>query len=78
MAVTLTERYSARDKSARKNGIEFHFILLVTFTFFLLAAIIERLLPWRWVGNRVARRHSSLLQQAWEQASTCTTYAFMG
>ena len=77
MAVISTERYSARDRSARKNGIEFHFILLVTFTFFLLAGTIERLLPWRWMRNRVERR-PSLLHQAWEQASTCTTYAFMG
>ena len=78
MAVITTERYSARDRGARKNGIEFHFIHLVTFTFFLLAGIFERLLPWRWMGNRAARRRSSLLQQAWEQAGTCTTYAFMG
>ncbi len=77
MAVISSDRYSARDRGARKNGIEFHLILLVTFTFFLLAGTIERLLPWRWMGNRVALR-PSLLQQAWEQASTCTTYAFMG
>jgi hypothetical protein len=78
MAVISTERYGARDRRARKNGIEFHFILLVTFTFFLLTGMFERLLPRRWRMRRGEGRPSSLLQQAWEQAGTCTTYAFMG
>jgi hypothetical protein len=78
MAEISTERYGARDRRARKNGNEFHFILLVIFTFFLLTGMFEQLLPWRWRVRRGEGRPSSLLQQAWEQAETCTTYAFMG
>jgi hypothetical protein len=70
-----SDRY-ARKKSAR-SSIEFRFILVLTFAFFLAAAAVERLMPWRWLGGD-AKQHSSIFKEAWETASTCTSYAFMG
>lgn len=53
--------------------LQFRLILVVCFGVFLLAALVERLLPWSW-----RRRKPSPIAQAWRSAHTCTAYAFMG
>jgi hypothetical protein len=69
---------SRRNKSGRETA-EFRIIFLLTFVFFLFAAIIERLMPWRWLAQGDERkRHTSVFKEAWRAAGTCTTYAFMG
>ena len=78
MALISTGRLGERDSHSRKYGLEVRFILLVTFAFFLLAGVFERLLLWNWMTNRGSRNRLSLLQEAWESAGRCTTYAFMG
>jgi hypothetical protein len=74
MAMTTAVTRTRRDKRVRKESVEFRIIFAATFAVFLIAGIIERLLPWNWL----TRRQASVVQQAWESAGTCTTYAFMG
>ena len=46
---------------------------------FPVAAMLERLMPWRWLAQDTRReRHASVFREAWEAAGTCSAYAFMG
>jgi hypothetical protein len=74
MALALTTKESS--SHVKRHGVEtiqFRLILAVCFGVFLIAALIERLLPWSW-----RRRKPSPIAQAWRSAHTCTAYAFMG
>jgi hypothetical protein len=73
----VTHRRSRR--KSPKQSIEFRLIFALTFVFFLGAALLERLMPWRWIGSDASRRpRASIFKEARETAGTCTTYAFMG
>lgn len=67
-----------RTKFENKPSIEYRLILLVSFIFFALAALIERVMPWNWWRQRTANQPSSIFARAWDAARTCTAYAFMG
>lgn len=74
MAVALTTKESP--SHVRRHGVEmlqFRLILAVCFGVFLIAALIERLMPWSW-----RQRKPSPIAHAWRSAHTCTAYAFMG
>lgn len=71
-----TTHTARRDTRA---SLEYRLIFGVCFLVFLLAGVVERLLPWSWLTpTRDERRPSSLLDQAWGAAGTCTAYAFKG
>jgi Antenna complex alpha/beta subunit len=79
MALALSNQSTSQGKRGAKRPIEFRIIFAVCFAVFLLAAVVERLLPWKWLAPRSeGKRHLSIFEQAWEAAGTCTTYAFMG
>jgi hypothetical protein len=79
MALALSKHSTSHVKRGGKRSIEFRIIFAVSFAFFLLAAVVERLLPWKWLALRPERkRQQTIFEQAWEAAGTCTTYAFMG
>ena len=60
------------------DAIQYRVIYAVCFAVFLVAAIIERAMPWSWRGARAkAERRQSIIERAGEAAGTCTTYAFM-
>lgn len=60
------------------DAIQYRVIYVACFAVFLVAAIVERAMPWSWLGSRAtAERRQSILEQAGEAAGTCTTYAFM-
>jgi len=81
MAVAHLERAALAERSdGKKRGIEYRLIFLITFGIFLIAALVELLLPWRWFAPRRAgeERAGSIFAQAKESAGRCTAYAFMG
>jgi hypothetical protein len=74
MALVLTTKDSSPHvKRAGMETIQFRMILAVCFAVFLIAALIERLLPWSWRTPK-----PSPIAHAWRSAHTCTAYAFMG
>lgn len=73
MAIALTKGDPPHVKRAGMETIQFRLILAVCFSVFLVAALVERLLPWSW-----RRPKPSPIAHAWRAAHTCTAYAFMG
>ena len=68
---------TAARRTDMADAIQYRVIYAVCFAVFLVAASIERLMPWTWHAHRSASRRPSILEQAGEAAGTCTTYAFM-
>jgi hypothetical protein len=79
MSVDYTKRNGPLARRAdMADAIQYRMIYAVCFAVFLVAAIIERAMPWTWLGSRPkTERRQSILEQAGEAAGTCTTYAFM-
>lgn len=76
MAVTIDSGTRSPSKFKRTESVEFRLIFAASFAIFLVAALVERLLPHRWLNRTVARK--PVLEQAKEAANTCAAYAFMG
>ena len=64
---------------ARRRSDELHFRLIcgATLPFFLLAALVVRLVPARRPGTRAAARRS-IFREAQAAAQTCASFALMG
>ncbi|MEQ1651845.1 MAG: hypothetical protein ABL897_05095 [Hyphomicrobium sp.] len=80
MAFAIDDRRSPSGATPTKSKpIEYRLIFAVAFLVFLVAAIIESLLPHNLVA-RFARNapRKSVFQKAKDSASTCAAYAFMG
>jgi len=60
-----------------KPNVEFGLIYAICFGLFLIAAVVQKILPWRWFGHRKDALHKSIFAQARNAASICATYAFM-
>lgn len=73
MALVMTRHVVPRVRRDAALPLQFRLIFAVCFAVFLIAALLERLLPWTW-----RRGKASPFAQAWQSARTCTTYAFMG
>lgn len=56
---------------------QFRLLYAVCFSMFLLAAVIQRCLPWTWFGNRDGAMRPSIFTQARNAAGICASYAFM-
>lgn len=79
MADTLLRETTTHVRRDARESLEYRLIFGVCFIVFLLAGVVERLVPWGWhVPTRDTRPPQSLLQQAWGAAGTCTAYAFKG
>jgi hypothetical protein len=79
MADVLAKDSASHVRRDAKKSIEYRVIFPVCFAVFLLAGIFERLMPWSWFAPaRHVGASSSLIEQAWGAAGTCTAYAFMG
>jgi hypothetical protein len=59
----------------REETVEFRLIFAATFTVFLVAAMVARILPWQWQQQRAG---SSVFAEAKAAASTIVPFAFMG
>jgi hypothetical protein len=66
---------SARHR--RSDALDFRLIYLTAFAVMLVAAVLERVLPWNLLAGGQAGQKSALAQ-AREAANTCATYALMG
>jgi hypothetical protein len=77
MATTIDERRRASSKFKRTASFEFRLIYVAAFAMFLVAGIVERLLPVAWL-RRDVRARRSIIEQAKQAANTCAAYAFMG
>lgn len=74
MALVMTTKDSSTHvRRDRVETLQFRLILVVCFGVFLIAALLERLMPWSW-----RRQKPSPIAHAWRSAHTCTAYAFMG
>lgn len=63
-------------KPRRKESLEFHLLYGVTFAVFLLAALVEAIIPFR--SRERGQKSESIIQKARFGAQTCVKYAFMG
>jgi hypothetical protein len=71
--------YGKRPKKFdRKPSVEYHLIFAASFVILLLAAVLERLMPWTWLSASKDRNRASIIDRAWGGAKTCSAYAFMG
>lgn len=59
------------------EGLQFRLLYAICFCLFLIAAAIQRVLPWRWLGRAGATAHHSVFTQARNAAGICATYVFM-
>lgn len=57
--------------------IQFRLLYAVCFGIFLVAAVIQKVLPWHWFGRGAQSMHQSIFAQARNAAGICATYAFM-
>jgi hypothetical protein len=79
MAFVRSDRDYRQSRPNKSETLEFRLIFAVTFAVFLVAGLLECLLPLRWLSNRVARgQDKSIIERAADGARTCATYAFMG
>jgi hypothetical protein len=79
MADVLLKEVTTHGRRDSRGSLEYRLIFGVCFLVFLLAGIVERLLPWSWLApTRDMRPPLSLIEQAWGAAGTCTAYAFKG
>ena len=78
MAIGIGERLPQHGGSDRKLSFDYHVIFVLSFAFFLVAAVIEKLLPWTWWRKSNDARSRSVISRALGGARTCTAYAFMG
>jgi hypothetical protein len=59
------------------EGLQFRLLYAICFSLFLIAAAIQRVLPWRWLGRAGGTAHHSVFAQARNAAGICATYVFM-
>jgi hypothetical protein len=55
--------------------IQFRLLYALCFGIFLVAAVIQKVLPWHWFGR--GGMSQSIFSQARNAAGICATYAFM-
>jgi hypothetical protein len=63
-------------RRGESETIQFGFLYAVCFGIFLVAAVIQKILPWHWFG-RDGAMSQSIFAQARNAAGICATYAFM-
>jgi hypothetical protein len=79
MDIDMSKDNWPRRRATGKASIEYRLIFLVSFLLFVVATVIERLMPWTWLqASEDGQRRLSIVGKAWDAAETCTTYAFMG
>jgi hypothetical protein len=78
MAIDITSHDERQASFDRKPSVEYHLIFAASFIIFLVAAVIERLMPWTWLNTSRDRVRPSVFARALDAAKTCTAYAFMG
>lgn len=73
-----TSRHPSSRSRSQGERFAYQAMLAVGFVIFLVAALIECLLPWRWrtIAERWSRK--SVLVEAMEAAKTTIPFAFMG
>lgn len=73
---TMTVRTQSR---SGKDTLGFRLIFASTFLIFLLAAVIDRLVPLRWImGAAKSENYMAIISEAKSAAATYTPFAFMG
>jgi len=64
-------------RRAKPNSVEFRLLYAICFGLFLIAAVIQKILPWRWFGHRKDSLRQSIFAQARNAAGICAAYTFM-
>ena len=64
-------------RRGEEEGLQFRLLYAICFSLFLIAAAIQRVLPWRWLGRAGGTAHHSVFAQARNAAGICATYVFM-
>lgn len=79
MALVRSGRDYRPHRTDKSGTLEFKLIFGATFVVFLLAALVELLLPFNWFGRRGdASPRKSFIERVSDGARTCAAYAFMG
>lgn len=68
---------SVRRFSKRKDTVEYRMVFAACIAVFLIAAVVTRLMPWRWWSGEAAGVRKSVVEEAWDAANTALPYAFM-
>jgi hypothetical protein len=75
--MTMTGTHSA--SRTRKDSLGFRLIFASTFLIFLMAAVVDRLVPLRWImGAAKSENYMAIFAEAKAAAATYTPFAFMG
>ena len=77
MSAELSRRASCRSRTQGERWA-YQSMLAICFAVFLVAALIECLLPWRWASLAGRWSRKSVLVEAMEAAKTTVPFAFMG
>lgn len=78
MAMNIDGVGVAPDRDNRREAFEFRLIYLIAFTVFLGAALLMRVLPWRWrLFGGPGTDGKSVFRQARDLANGSVPYAFM-
>lgn len=66
-------------RARREEAWDFRLIFATSFAIFLVAAVVGRLLPWRWSPRPAGRAGSrSVIAEARATTNTFVPFAFMG
>ncbi len=67
----------AVSRRSEPESVHFRLLYAVCFGVFLIAAAVQRILPWHWFGGGKDKMHQSIFAQARSAAGICAAYAFM-
>ena len=77
MAIGLEDLSIVPARDAQRERLEYKLLYTVGFTAFLGAAIIARLMPWRWQMFGGKSLHRSVFEEARIRANGTVPFAFM-
>jgi hypothetical protein len=81
MERTMTDHTAPRSRkdAARKDSLGFTLIYAATFAIFFVVAVVDRLVPVRWIlGAAKSENYMAVFTEAKMAAATYTPFAFMG
>lgn len=81
MAFHIDRGTVAQRSDRRSRQLEYRLLVLIVFPFFLLFAVLARLVPWRATASSSSTRPSrrrSVLSEAREASHTVIPFVFMG
>jgi hypothetical protein len=76
MSALANSRAGTMRRRGASEAVQFRLLYGTCFGLFLLAGILQRLMPWKW-SSRGARGDQSVFAEARHAAGVCAAYAFI-